>query len=165
MLRVGIMIRVKRMIHPTTSDATDLLDELAPIIAGERAAFAHRCHERSISMTHLLLMTLLETHGPLPMSRVAELLGCGLPTATGIVSRMEERGLVERQHDSEDRRVVTLRLSEDGLAEIRDLQASRRQRMATALSNLSDSERTQLLASVRALRAAFNRVNPQGDNA
>jgi len=38
-------------------------------------------------MTHLHLMTLLETHGPLPMSRVAELLGCGLPTATGIVWR------------------------------------------------------------------------------
>jgi DNA-binding MarR family transcriptional regulator len=153
------------MIRDSRIEATELLDELAPIIAGERAAFASRCHERSISMTHLLLMTLLETHGPLPMSRVAELLGCGLPTATGIVSRMQERGLVEREHDSEDRRVVTLRLSEDGAAEIQDLQASRRQRMGTALSNLSDRERTQLLASVRALRAAFTRVNPQGDNA
>ena len=101
-LRLGIMVRVTRMIHDTRSVAADLLDELGPIIAGERAAFAQRCHTRSISMTHLLLMTLLETHGSLPMSRVAELLGCGLPAATGIVSRMEERGLVERQHDNED---------------------------------------------------------------
>jgi DNA-binding MarR family transcriptional regulator len=153
------------MIHEPGTVAADLLDELGPIIAGERAAFAHRCHTRSISMTHLLLMTLLETHGPLPMSRVAELLGCGLPTATGIVSRMEERGLVERQHDNEDRRVVTLRLSTGGAAEIRELQLSRRERMATALSHLSDSERDQLLVSVRALRAAFNRANAQGDNA
>jgi len=153
------------MIHGTRSVAADLLDELAPIIAGERAAFAHRCHSRSISMTHLLLMTLLDTHGPVPMSRVAELLGCGLPAATGIVSRMEERGLVERQHDSEDRRVVTLSLSDEGAAEIRQLQVSRRERMATALTHLTDPEREQLLASVRALRAAFNRVNSQGDNA
>jgi DNA-binding MarR family transcriptional regulator len=158
------MVRVARKIHDTRSVAADLLDELAPIIAGERAAFAQRCHTRSISMTHLLLMTLLDTHGPVPMSRVAELLGCGLPAATGIVSRMEERGLVERQHDSEDRRVVTLRLSDGGAAEIRDLQLSRRQRMATALSRLSDPEREQLLVSVRALRAAFTRVN-QGDTA
>jgi len=100
-----------------------------------------------------------------PMSRVAELLGCGLPAATGIVSRMEERGLVERQHDSEDRRVVTLSLSDEGAAEIRQLQVSRRERMATALTHLTDPEREQLLASVRALRAAFNRVNSQGDNA
>lgn len=153
------------MIHDTRSVAADLLDELAPIIAGERAAFAHRCHTRSISMTHLLLMTLLDKHGPVPMSRVAELLGCGLPAATGIVSRMEERGLVERQHDSEDRRVVTLRLSAEGATEINQLQLSRRERMASALSHLSDPEREQLLASVRALRAAFNRVNSQGDSA
>jgi len=153
------------MIHDTGTVAGDLLDELAPIIAGERAAFAHRCHERSISMTHLLLMSLLETHGSLPMSRVAELLGCGLPAATGIVSRMEERGLVDRQHESEDRRVVTLRLSDAGAAEVRELQLSRRERMATALTHLSETEREQLLASVRSLRAAFNRANSQGDNA
>ncbi len=159
------MIRVTRTIHDTKTIAAELMDELGPIIAGERAAFAHRCHERSISMTHLHLMTLLETHGPLPMSRVAELLGCGLPTATGIVSRMEERRLVERMHDSEDRRVVTLRLAEEGAAEIRELQLTRRQRMATALAHLSDGEREQLLASVRALSAAFNRVNHEGDGA
>ena len=159
------MIRVTRTIRDTGSVAKQLIDELAPIIAGERADFAHRCHERSISMTHLHLMTLLETHGPLPMSRVAELLGCGLPTATGIVSRMEERGLVERQHQAEDRRVVTLRLADAGAAEIRQLQLGRRRRMATAVAHLSDGEREQLLASVRALRAAFNRVHHEGDRA
>jgi DNA-binding MarR family transcriptional regulator len=149
----------------TDTVAAELLSELGPIIAGERAAFAQRCHDRSISMTHLHLMTLLETHGPLPMSRVAELLGCGLPTATGIVSRMEERGLVERQHDSDDRRVVTLRLAAKGAAEIREVQLSRRQRIAIALAHLTAAESEQLLASVRALRAAFNRVNTQGDRA
>jgi DNA-binding MarR family transcriptional regulator len=159
------MIRVTRTIHDTKTVAAELMAELGPIIAGERAAFAHRCHERSISMTHLHLMTLLETHGPLPMSRVAELLGCGLPTATGIVSRMEERRLVERMHDSEDRRVVTLRLADEGAAEIRELQLTRRQRMATALAHLSDREREQLLSSVRALSAAFNRLNHEGDRA
>lgn len=137
--------------------------ELGPIIAGERADFAHRCHERSISMTHLHLMTLLETHGPLPMSRVAELLGCGLPTATGIASRMEERGLVERQHQAEDRRVVTMRLAEQGAAEMRQLQLGRRQRVTSAVAQLTNAEREQLLASIRALRAAFNRVHHEGD--
>src|SRR4029078_1882370 len=115
------MVRVARMIRDTGPVAGDLLDELAPIIAGERAAFAHRCHERSISMTHLLLMSLLETHGSLPMSRVAELLGCGLPAATGIVSRMEERGLVDRQHENEDRRGGTLRLTREGAGEGRQV--------------------------------------------
>jgi len=147
------------MIRDTQTVAAELMDQLGPIISGERAAFARRCHERSISMTHLLLMSLLETHGPVAMSRVAELLGCGLPTATGLVQRMEERGLVERMHDTDDRRVVTLRLTDDGAAEIRDLNEKRRQRMASALAHLSDLEREQLLASIHALRAAFERVH------
>lgn len=154
-----------RTISDTKSVADELIDELAPIMAGERAAFAQRCHERSISMSHLHLMALLETHGSLPMSRVAELLGCGLPAATGIVSRMEERGLVIREHDSQDRRVVTLRLADAGVAEIRDLQLNRRQRMSAALDHLSNAEQEKLLASVRALRSAFNRLTSQGDPA
>jgi len=156
---------VTRTISDTKSVADELIDELAPIMAGERAAFAQRCHERSISMSHLHLMALLETHGSLPMSRVAELLGCGLPAATGIVSRMEERGLVIREHDSQDRRVVTLRLADAGVAEIRDLQLNRRQRMSAALDHLSNAEQEKLLASVRALRSAFNRLTSQGDPA
>ncbi len=138
------------------------MDELGPIIAGEGAAFAQRCHARSISMSHLHLMTFLEAHGPLPMSRVAELLGSGLPTATGLVSRMEERGLVARAHDTEDRRVVTVSLTEAGAAELRELNIARRQRMATALTHLDDEQRSQLLISMRALRAAFERMHAEG---
>lgn len=156
------MIRVTRMISHTKTVASELLDELGPIIAGERAAFAVRCHERSISMTHLLLMTLLETHGPMGMSRVAELLGCGMPTATGIVSRMEEHGLVTREHDTDDRRVVTLRLADEGAVEMRELQISRRQRMATALAHLTDAEQARLLVAIRNLRSAFEQMHEQG---
>ncbi len=138
------------------------MDELGPIIAGERAAFAQRCHERSISMSHLHLMTFLDAHGPLPMSRVAELLGSGLPTATGLVSRMEERGMVARTHDTEDRRVVTVSLTEAGAAELRELNSSRRARMASALTHLDDEQRRLLLNSMRALRAAFERMHTEG---
>lgn len=138
------------------------MDELGPIIAGERAAFAQRCHERSISMSHLHLMTFLDAHGSLPMSRVAELLGSGLPTATGLVSRMEERGMVARTHDNEDRRVVTVSLTEAGAAELRELNSSRRARIASALTHLDDEQRRLLLNSMRALRAAFERMHTEG---
>ena len=69
---------------------------------------------------------------------------------------------MSRQHDSDDRRVVTLSLADAGAREIRELHLNRRQRMATALAHLSDAERAQLLASVRSLRAAFNRVMQEG---
>jgi DNA-binding MarR family transcriptional regulator len=146
----------------TDQAAGTLLDELVPILSGERAAFAHRCHERQISMAHLFLMTMIDKDGPLAMSRVAELIGSGLPTATGIVTRMEERGLVRREHDTRDRRVVFVNLTDEGGAELRSLHLARRQRMAAAISHLTGVERAQLLSSIRSLRGAFERVDREG---
>jgi len=112
-------------------------------------------------MSHLHLMTILEASGPLPMGRVAEMLGSGLPTATGLVTRMQERGLVERTHDTDDRRVVLVGLTPVGEADLRQIQIERARRMALALDHLSDVERTELLSSIRALRVAFARVNQE----
>jgi DNA-binding MarR family transcriptional regulator len=136
--------------------------ELGPIMAGERAAFASRCHERSISMAHLFLMSMIDKHGALPMTRVSEFLGSGLPTATGLVSRMEERGLVRRDHDTRDRRVVLVSLTNAGAAEVRHLHEARQQRMTAAIAQLSDAEQARLLSSIRSLRSARERIN-EGD--
>ncbi len=40
--------------------------------------------------------------------------GIDAPTVTGIVKRLEQSGLVERRHDSEDRRVVKVYLTPEG---------------------------------------------------
>ena len=91
--------------------ASELLDELLPLLAQQRHAWAARCHAQGLSMSHFQVLSALELEGPVPMSRLADLLGVALPNATGIVGRMEERGLVERAHDETDRRVVLARLT------------------------------------------------------
>lgn len=136
--------------------------ELGPLVAGERAAFASRCHERSISMAHFFLMSMIDKNGPMPMTRVAELFGSGLPTATGVVGRMAERGLVTRDHDTRDRRVVLVSLTEAGAAEVRDLHEARQRRMTAAIAQLSGAEQVRLLSSIRSLRSALERIN-EGD--
>ena len=79
------------MTETTASIAGLILDEVAPIIARAKAAWAARCHERGLSMTHFQVLALLDRGGPLTMSRLADQLGVSLPNATGIISRMEER--------------------------------------------------------------------------
>ena len=152
-----------RTVIKSETVGAQLLDELGPFITVERAAFAQHCHVRAISMAHLYLMSLLEQFGPLTMGRVAELLGSGLPTATGLVTRVEERGLVERVHDTDDRRLVRVRLTDAGLAELRELQAVRRQRLGAAIAHLTDDEQVALLASIRSLRSALSNLTTQGE--
>ena len=150
------------MISENASVADELVGELGPLLASERSAFADRCRERQISMAHLFLMMKIDHHGPMPMTRVAELFGSGLPTATGLVGRMEERGWVRREHDMQDRRVVRVTLTPEGAEEMRGLHAARRRRLETAINHLTDAERARLLSSLRVLRAALERADAEG---
>jgi MarR family transcriptional regulator, organic hydroperoxide resistance regulator len=52
--------------------------------------------------------------GPLKMSELAQALFCDSSNVTGIVDRLEERGLVRREPAEGDRRVKLLVLTEDG---------------------------------------------------
>jgi MarR family transcriptional regulator, organic hydroperoxide resistance regulator len=60
----------------------------------------------------------LDPDEPLAMSALAEALYCHASNVTGIVDRLESRGLVERTPGAEDRRVKTLVLTPEG-AEVR----------------------------------------------
>lgn len=54
--------------------------------------------------------------GPLAMSTLAAYLSCDASNVTGLVDRMEARGLVVRRSSEQDRRVKMLVLTEDGAA-------------------------------------------------
>jgi DNA-binding MarR family transcriptional regulator len=113
-----------------------------------------RWHQNAFSLIHLNVLTILETDGPLSMSRLAEALDVSVASATGIVDRMETRGLVERRRDTEDRRVVVVHPTDEGLAVFTRIDERRRKGLGGLLELLSDEELHGLLIGHRALRAA-----------
>lgn len=52
--------------------------------------------------------------GSANMTEIAEYIGVPLNTATGIISRLEKRGVIRRERDVVDKRVVTICISEEG---------------------------------------------------
>ena len=113
-----------------------------------------RFHAGSISLIHLNVLILLEGTGPLPMSRLAEALDISVASMTGVVDRMEVRGLVARRRDSEDRRVILVEPAEGGRRLFADIDARRRKGLGKLLEKLSDSDLKGLLEGHQALRAA-----------
>ena len=71
------------------------------------------------SKNELFVMLLLYRRSGVNMTQVAEYIGAPLNTATGIVARMEKRGLVARERSVEDKRVVTIQLTNEGLSTIK----------------------------------------------
>jgi MarR family transcriptional regulator, organic hydroperoxide resistance regulator len=70
--------------------------------------------ELDLTMVQGHALRLLDPDRPIAMSALADALYCHASNVTGIVDRLEARGLVERQTGREDRRVKTLALTEDG---------------------------------------------------
>ena len=60
------------------------------------------------------VLHLIEPERPLPMGRLARTLGCDASNVTGLVDRLEARGLVQRRPSTADRRVKVIRLTARG---------------------------------------------------
>ena len=73
------------------------------------------------SKNEVLLFWLLYQKGEVNMSEIAEYIHVPLNTATGIVSRMEKNGLIERTHSREDKRIVLISFCEKGRAQFKTL--------------------------------------------
>ena len=81
--------------------------------------FAQREHLPSgdpfeLSPVQCHVLHLLEPDRPVPMGRLAETLGCDASNVTGLVDRLEARGLVQRRAAAADRRVKAIALTPAG---------------------------------------------------
>jgi DNA-binding MarR family transcriptional regulator len=126
------------------------------VIAGHhRCAVARRLHEQGISMAHLQTLWILQAHGPQPMTRLADLLGVAMPNATGIIDRMEQRGLVTRLRDDADRRVVTVQQTPEGARAVEEIDGWRSGMLEGLLDRLDTDHLLRLVAGVNELRVTI----------
>lgn len=152
---------------PTATTASsrigEIIEAIEPLVAHQRRQWASRCHARGFSIVGAHLVALLETEGEVPMSRLAEALDVALPNATGIVGRLAERGIVERRHGEEDRRVVLVRLTDAGHQLIGEMEQARRARLHRLISTMDDEQRERLMQAVQDLRTAARSLTEEDE--
>jgi DNA-binding MarR family transcriptional regulator len=95
---------------------------------------------------------LLQLDSPLSMRHLAAVLGCDNSNVTGLVDRLETRGLVERQPSAEDRRVKHIVLTAAG-RQLRDRLLERVGRPTNGLDRLDALEQVQLRDLLRKVLA------------
>ena len=154
MIVARYIIHSMRTITATDPLIDDVVGELHQMIGSLRCAGTGRMVKAGISMTHLHILWVLEHHGDVTMTRLAELLDVSLSNATGLIDRMAERGLVDRDRVENDRRVVIVRASAEG-ARIRDeIEALKQDRMRAILGRLEPAQLERVLAALSDLRGA-----------
>jgi DNA-binding MarR family transcriptional regulator len=130
----------------------DLLDELTSWGPRERAGAFRQWLRGSLSLVHLYVLTVLEAHGHMPMSKLADTLDVSVASLTGIIDRMEDRGLVERRREPDDRRVILVHTTDAGRAVFTEMAAERRKDLGPLLDRMTDEELEGFLVGMRALR-------------
>src|SRR4029453_17062144 len=111
--------------------------------------FSHRAGlpvlaaEFDLSPAQCPVLHLIEPGRPIPMGRLAETLSCDASNVTGLVDRLESRGLVRRHPSEEDRRLKVLDLTPAG-ARLRAVVLERMAKPPESLKKLSRAEQKGL---------------------
>jgi DNA-binding MarR family transcriptional regulator len=91
-------------------EATELLVEVLHL---QKRRFHAAAKEYGLSPQQAATLSYLTPDEGIPMSALAELLMCDASNVTGIVDKLEARGLAKRDQGA-DRRVKVLKLTSDG---------------------------------------------------
>jgi DNA-binding MarR family transcriptional regulator len=102
-----------------------------------------------------ILMLLSNNPDPLTMSELSTELNVPLSTATRIVDELVKHDMVERVHDSRDRRVVRVKMSENGRKLYETGTTYTKQRITKLLKDFSADEQTQLMSLLNKLLDAL----------
>jgi MarR family transcriptional regulator, organic hydroperoxide resistance regulator len=121
-----------------------------------KCAASERVLRRGLSMAQLHILYMLQRHGQMPMSRLAEVLNVSLSNATGLIDRIEERGYVERTRVAEDRRIVLIRVTPAGEQMLNEIDALSDELLRSVLDHLDRPKLAGFRQAVASLRDALS---------
>jgi DNA-binding MarR family transcriptional regulator len=143
----------------SASSVTDIAAELR--IAVTRTARRLR-QETGLDLTGTQIAALagLDVHGPQTPSELAARERIQRPTATRMIARLEERGLVVRTRDPEDGRVSVIALTDEGRRIVHEQRHRKTAFFARRLQELQPAERELLEHAARLLERMLDEERP-----
>ena len=104
-------------------------------------------------LTHpqLILLTVLDAAGESTMTALTEKMGTTMGAVTNLADRLVHAGLVEREHDTEDRRVVKVRLTDKGRELVRRAISETTQYLAQFFGQVPEKDRKAFIGIYRTM--------------
>ena len=143
-------------VHPDRDALVGRYLELQPQMQRRFNLLLHReLRDDLHSVTlHQLNVLVVLRQGSVSMRELSRDLDVSESATTAVVDRLVRQGLVERQDDPTDRRVVRLALSETGAALVERLHETKQRHMTSLLAVLTDEQLAQFVSIIETLDAA-----------
>jgi len=104
-----------------------------------------RFSKKDLSPGQMHVLMLLHEVGPLTVGQLAEMLRVSMPSVSSVLDRLEEHGLVARQRDDGDRRMVHIMLTDRGAEDAAEAAGFRRAAAQQVLARFQEDELEALL--------------------
>jgi len=134
--------------------AAELMETIYPITQFIRTEMRSQ-RESSLSVPQFRVMVYLSRHIGASLSEVAEHLGVTRATASVMVDRLVQHGLLDRIDDPQERRYIRLSLTQIGSDRLSEMREVTRQKIADLLKRLTAEELGNVAAGLAALRRVF----------
>ncbi len=140
-------------------DEAVLVDEavelLPRIVRQMQTTFTCYGEANGLTLGQMKALSYLYRNGRRTVGEVAEGLGLAMPTASELVDKLAERGLLEREVNPSNRRQVHVWLNDEAMAFARELHDLRRAQVRRAFAGFQPGERATVVRGLRALSEAL----------
>lgn len=114
------------------------------------------------SKNEIFTLFLIFRRGQVIMTEIADYLGVPLNTVTGIVSRLEKRGIIYRERDKEDKRIVVVNMTVIGKETTKGLVQELEHYVQVIISELTPDE-TELILKLAVKIFSMMKKESQAD--
>ena len=142
--------------NPQLSPDESVIAALRRIVRAIDLHSRHLVDRFGVTGPQLVALQELARMGRTPVGALARSVHVSHPTMTGILDRLERRGLIERAKDTEDRRRVTAAATPAGLALLDAAPSPLQDRFRVEFSKLADWEQSQMLATLQRIASMMN---------
>jgi DNA-binding MarR family transcriptional regulator len=118
-----------------------------------------------ISASQFLCILAIYESGPLPPSQIAKHILVNSSSLTRLIDCLERKNLVERSRVSDDRRVVTISLTEGGRTLVKKAATDMNQEFMIVLRQLNNNEVERIIRAVKGLEDLISSQNLKIENA
>ena len=141
---IGIMLQIPPIMHRKLN--RNILKAALEQVGGD------------IALHHLLILKVLHESGVMHSSEIGEMIAISKSQMTHSIDRLARLGLVERQPNTEDKRMVDIRLTQKGREKMERLNEITIESIRARLSVLRDDELEKLAESYEFIAKTFTNL-------
>ena len=137
-------------------DAVELARRIRPAMTKLYVSYFRNAEHSELTGPQLSIMHRIAEGGPSRVRQLADAEGVRMPTASNTIKQLEGRGLVSRVRATDDRRGVTVELTDLGREELERVGEERIHSLAEMLATLDDENLTLVEQAADAINALAN---------